>query len=438
MALVASPTESAAGLTARRASGDVQAPVDGRAARDARASVDADVARTLGVGAGGAVKRWVGRIIGLLVVGAIIFGMVVLVRKGTMSPVVRYETAAVARGDISVVVTATGTVQALNTVQVGTEVSGRVAAVHVDFNNPVVVGQVLVEIDPEQLESRVREARAQGAVARAAMQQASAALADARTTLARIEQLRSRQIVSQADLDTARAAVARADAGVASARAQSQVAAAGLSNATTQLGKSVIRSPINGVVLARNVEPGQTVNGQFQTAQLLTLAEDLTHMELRVDIDEADIGRVREGQTATFTVAAYPGRHFASRVVELRNAPHTVQNVVSYEAVLSFDNGERLMRPGMTATVSVVSDRRANVLTVPNAALRFVPPGRDAEEQRKRLGQTRHVWVERTPGNLEPIPLQTGVTDGRVTEVLSGALRPGLELVTDQRAESEP
>lgn len=417
MASVAAPTESAAGMTTPRA------------------SADAEVARTLGVAKGSTITRWIGRIVGVLVLAAIVAGMVALVRKATKPVVTTYETAQVRRGDISVVVTATGSVQAVNTVQVGTEVSGRVAAVHVDFNEAVTAGQVLVEIDPEQLEARVREARAQGAVARAAVQQADAALVDARTTLARVEQLHSRQIASQAELDTARAAIARAEAGVASARAQSQVAAAGLSNATTQLGKSVIRAPISGVVLARNVEPGQTVNGQFQTAQLLTLAEDLTHMELRVDIDEADVGRVREGQLATFTVSAYPGRHFESRVAELRNAPRTVQNVVTYEAVLAFDNGARLLRPGMTATVSVVSDRRADVLTVPNAALRFLPPGPEAEEQRKRLGQMRHVWIERAGGKLEPIPLQTGVTDGRVTEVLSGAVRPGMALVVDTRRE---
>lgn len=422
MPLVDSTTDGA-GMTARGAKAD------------ARKSADADVVRTLGVGKSGTWKRWLGRIIALLVLVAAVAGVVALVRKAMKPRVTTYETAQVRHADISVVVTATGTVQAVNTVQVGTEVSGRVAAVHVTFNEPVTVGQVLVEIDPEQLQGRVREARAQGAVAHAAVQQADAVLADARLTLARVEQLRQREIVSQADLDTARAAIARAQAGLASAHAQAQVAAAGLSNALTQLGKSVIRSTINGVVLSRNVEPGQTVNGQFQTAQLLTLAEDLTRMELRVDIDEADIGRVRERQLATFTVSAYPGRHFDARVDELRNAPRTVQNVVSYEAVLSFDNAARLLRPGMTATVSVISDRRPDVLAVPNAALRFMPMGRDAEEERKRLGQTRHVWVEGPGGTLRPIPVTTGVTDGRLTEVLSGAVRPRMALVTDTKRE---
>ena len=422
MPLVESTTNGA-GMTARGAKAD------------ARQSADADVVRTLGVGKSGAWKRWIGRIVALLVLVAVVAGVVALARKAMKPRVTTYETAQVRRADISVVVTATGTVQAVKTVQVGTEVSGRVAAVRVTFNEPVTVGQVLVEIDPEQLQGRVREARAQGAVAHAAVQQADAALADARITLARVEQLRQREIVSQADLDTARAAIARAQAGLASARAQSQVAAAGLSNALTQLGKSVIRSTINGVVLSRNVEPGQTVNGQFQTAQLLTLAEDLTRMELRVDIDEADVGRVRERQLATFTVSAYPGRHFDARVEQLRNAPRTVQNVVSYEAVLSFNNAGRLLRPGMTATVSVISDRRPDVLAVPNAALRFMPMGRDAEEQRKRLGQTRHVWVEGAGGTLRPIPVTTGVTDGRMTEVLSGAVRPRMALVTDTKRE---
>jgi HlyD family secretion protein len=414
---VASPAESA---------------TETAATRDA---ADADVARTLGVGGRGTVSRWVGRVVALLVVVGFVAGVVVLARKAMKPKRMRYETAVARRGDVTVIVTATGTVQALRTVQVGTEVSGRVAAVHVDFNDVVRAGQVLVEIDPEQLEARVREVRAQGAAARASLQQAEAVLAEARVTLARVAELRAREIVAQAELDTARAAVARAEAGVASARAQQQIAAAALANATTQLGKSVIRAPIDGVVLARNVEPGQTVNGQFQTAQLLTLAEDLTHMELRIDVDEADVGRVREGQTATFTVSAYPGRQFDARVAELRNAPRTVQNVVTYEGVLSIDNRERLLRPGMTATVSVVADERRQALVVPNAALRFLPPGRDAEEQRKRLGQGRHVWVERPAGKLVPIAVETGVTDGRVTEVLRGEVRPGLALVVDARRE---
>ncbi len=430
---VASPGESARGTEASHgaAAAAPHAGPDGTS----DAGADKDVARTLGVGAGGVARRWVGRVIALLVVVGVIAGLAVLIGRATRPKRTRYETARSRRADIAVIVTATGTVQPLHTVQVGTEVSGRVAAVHVDFNDPVRVGQVLVEIDPEQLEARVREVRAQGAGARAAVQQAEAVLAEARVNLERATGLRAREIVAQAELDTARAAVARAEAGVASARAQQQIAAAALANATTQLGKSVLRAPIDGVVLARNVEPGQTVNGQFQTAQLLTLAEDLTRMELRVDVDEADVGRVREAQTATFTVAAYPGRHFDARVAELRNAPRTVQNVVTYEAVLALDNRERLLRPGMTATVSIVSDRRSQALVVPNAALRFLPPGREAEEQRKRLGQGRHVWVERTPGVLSPIALETGVTDGRVTEVLGGAIQPGVALVVDAKRE---
>jgi HlyD family secretion protein len=389
-----------------------------------------EVARTLGLDRRGGARRWAGRVAWLVLTAGVVAAGAWGLRGALRPKPPQWRTEAARRADVEVSVTATATVQAINTVQVGTEVSGRVARVLVDFNDPVRAGQVLAELDPEPFDVRVREARAQVALAQAGIRQAEAALGEARTTLGRVEALHAREVASQADLDQARSAVARATAALDSARAQAQVAAAALAAATTQRAKTVIRAPIDGVVLARAVEPGQTVNGAFQTAQLFTLAEDLTRMELRADVDEADVGRVREGQAASFTVAAYPGRAFASRVVALRNAPRTVQNVVSYEAILAVDNAERLLRPGMTATVTIVADRKSDVLVVPNAALRFSPPGREAETERKRLGGERHVW--RLEGDRPvPVPVEVGVTDGRVTEVRGGEVRAGMPLVVD-------
>ncbi|MBK8170285.1 MAG: efflux RND transporter periplasmic adaptor subunit [Sandaracinaceae bacterium] len=393
---------------------------------------DPDVIRTLGMAKKSGARKWIVRLLILAAAGALIFGAVVYFKKARLASAPTYTYVQARRSDVTVVVTATGTLRAMNTVQVGTEVSGRVQSVNVNFNDRVVRGQVLVELDPEQLRARVNEATANLALARAAVQQAQATLAEANQSAARIERLAAQHIASQADLDTARAALARGNAALASARAQERVAQANVSSAQTQLAKSIIHSPIDGVVLDRTVEPGQTVNGSFQTPVLLTLAEDITRMELHVDVDEADVGRVHEGQAATFTVAAYPGRSFSSRLVELRNAARSVQNVVSYEGVLLVDNQERLLRPGMTATVSIVADRHADVLVVPNAALRFVPTGFDMEEVRKRLGSDRHVWVARN-GQPVAVAVQTGVSDGRVTEVRSGAVTAGMQLIVDVR-----
>lgn len=395
-------------------------------------TADPEVLRTLGEAKSSGMRKWIVRGVIVLVVVAAVFGIVSFVKRARLASAPTYTFVQARRSDVTVVVTATGTLRALNTVQVGTEVSGRVQSVNVNFNDRVTRGQVLVQLDPEQLRSRVNEATANLSLARAAVQQAQATLAEVTQTATRVERLAQGHIASQADLDTAHAALARGQAALASARAQERVAQANVSSAQTQLAKSVIHSPIDGVVLDRTVEPGQTVNGAFQTPVLLTLAEDITRMELHVDVDEADVGRVHEGQAATFTVSAYPGRSFQSRLVELRNAPRSVQNVVSYEGVLLVDNNERLLRPGMTATVSIVADRHPNVLVVPNAALRFVPTGFDMEEVRKRLGSDRHVWIARA-GQPVAVAVQTGVSDGRITEITSGDVNVGTQLIVDVR-----
>ena len=285
-----------------------------------------------------------------------------------------WVTAPVERGELAVTVTATGTLSALDTVEVGSEVSGRVLAVHVDYNDQVRAGQVLATLDPEQAQARADEAAAQVAAAIAAQQRAAASAEEARQNLARARQLAESGLVSPQDLDASEATARRAEADVASARAQATVAQASLTATRSSLQKTQILAPIDGIVLARSIEPGQTVAASFQAPVLFTLARDLREMTLHVDVDEADVGKVREGQPATFTVDAYPGRTFPSAVLSLRNVPKTDQNVVTYEAVLGVTNDDLLLRPGMTGTATIATERRPDALLVPNAALRFTPP----------------------------------------------------------------
>jgi HlyD family secretion protein len=374
-------------------------------------------------------RPWLTWLVVLAVLAAAILGIGRYMSMRARDRMPRYQTAKVERGDIEVIVTATGTLQGLNTVEVGAEVSGRVSTVHVDYNDQVKKGQLLAEIDPEQSRAAVDEATARVSEAQAAIHQARATLLEAEQNAARAVQQLSQGLVSQRDHDAALATRERARASVASAEASAVVARAALKSARSRLDKTQILAPIDGVVLSRLVEPGQTVTAGFQTPILFKLTEDLRRMSLRVYVDEADVGRVREGQAATFTVDAYPDKVFPSKLLSLRNEPRTEQNVVTYEAVLEVDNTELLLRPGMTATATIKSDVRKNVVTIPNAALRFTPP--DVEEDRRRGGTVlRRVWVldgERP----RAIPVQTGVTDGERSELRSGEVTPGQPLLID-------
>jgi HlyD family secretion protein len=260
-------------------------------------------------------------------------------------------------------------------------------------------------------------------------------------------------VPSQQELDTAKAVLARAQADDASARAVVSQTQATLDANRTDLTKAVIRSPINGVVLKRSVEPGQTVAASFQAPVLFTLAEDLTQMELDVDVDEADVGQVQKGQEATFTVASYPNRTFPARITDVHYGSQTVAGVVTYETVLKVDNSDLALRPGMTATAAITVKRVENALLVPNAALRFTPPVQEprastgggllskilprppqpapsAREEAQSGAKQQHVWIVRN-GQLDAISVTTGTTDGVMTEVTAGHVEPGMALVVD-------
>ena len=375
----------------------------------------------------------------------------------------RYDTQAVVRGALTVAVSANGTLQPTKQVAIGSELSGTVAKVHVDINDRVKQGQVLVELDTSRLVDTVAGARAALAAARAAVQQAQATRAEAEATLRRQEEVfrtSGGRVPSATELDTARAASARAAAVEASARANATEAEAALRGNETNLRKSSIRSPIDGVVLARSVEPGQAVAASLQAVTLLTLAEDLTQMKLQVNVDEADVGQVKAAQRASFNVSAYPNRRYPATINRVGFGPTTKDNVVTYLADLSVDNSDLSLRPGMTATASIVTVQRQDTLLVPNAALRFnpdaaaaaalaaasnggngltsrliprMPRGGGPRSAGTDTAQVRQVFVLED-GKPVAVPVTPGASDGRNTEVTSERLREGMPVIVGQRA----
>ena len=338
---------------------------------------------------------------------------------GGAAPV--YLAQPIARGNLSLTVSATGTLQPRDQVDVGAEVSGKIDAIYVDFNDRVKKGEKLARIDTLVFDAALAQSRA-------SLAQAQATLAQTSRTRQRTAALFQGNAASHQDLDTANADFARAAAGVKLARAQVN------SNETT-LSKATIYSPIDGVVLDRKVSAGQTVVAAMTTPVLFTLASDLSQMELDVDIDEADVGLLKSGAAATFTVDAYPARRFAAKLISIHNAPKTVNGVVTYQGVLLVNNREGLLKPGMTATAEIAAQDIRDVLLVPNAALRFVPP--DAVKTAApplpppQPGVSwGRVWV-RQAGAIVPRDVRLGATDGRQTVVLSGDLKSGDGAVTD-------
>lgn len=369
---------------------------------------------------------------------------------GGRSDGIRYVTEPVVRGDLTVIVTATGSVQPTTKVDVSSELSGTVRTVHVDYNSAVIAGQLLAELDTDKLQATVNSSRAKLDAARAKVAEAQATVDERELDLVRKKRLAASSITSVQDLEQSQAARNRAIANMASARADVGVAEAELRLNETNLAKARIRSPISGVVLTRNVDPGQTVASTLQAPVLFSIAEDLKQMELQVDVDEADVGQVRVGQTATFTVDAFPDRKFPATIRDLRYASETIQGVVTYKAVLVVDNAELLLRPGMTATAEIKVAEVQDAVLIPNAALRYVPaPAETQPEQsflrrflpgpprfraaspREETGRERTVWVLR---DGEPVPARVVIraSDGRRTEVEPGSLQPGDATIVDE------
>ena len=330
----------------------------------------------------------------------------------------QYITAEVKRGPLYITVSATGTLAPRDQVDVGSEVSGRIDFLYADYNDHVTKGQKLAKINTDQIQAQLDQARATLAQSRATLQQDQ-------QTISRYAKLRKSNAVSPQEYDVAIGDYGRAKAGVALAQAQ-------VKSFETQLSKATIFSPINGVVLDKKVSVGQTLIAAMSTPVLYTLASDLSQMELDVDIDEADVGAVRAGQHATFTVDAYPNRNFEATLISVHNAPQTTNNVVTYRGVLLVRNKGLLLKPGMTATATIQAAKIADTLTVPNAALRFIAPeeiSKKAPPPPSEANEGR-VWTE-DGRTLKPHDLKLGPTDGRFTQVLSGDLKVGDKVVTD-------
>jgi HlyD family secretion protein len=345
----------------------------------------------------------------------------------------RYKTAQVVSGDLKTVVTAGGTVNTVTTVQVGTQVSGTIKRILVDYNSPVKRGQLLAQIDPTSFEAQVDQAKANLLIAEANVQKAEAALADAERTEKRNRGLFNRGFVPQSDLDAAEVNLTTAKAQLSVTQAQVAQAEAAVKLAETNLTYTDILSPINGIVISKNVDVGQTVAASFQTPTLFSIAQDLTKMQIDTNVDEADIGSVMFGQEVEFTVDAYPDMSFGGRVWQVRNDPITVQNVVTYDVVIKVDNSDLKLKPGMTANVSIITLVKKNVLKIPNAALRFVPQENGSPKTpQKGYG----VWIVET-GIPERIPISIGISDGSFTEVVSGNLKEGQEVIVSSLQKTE-
>lgn len=334
----------------------------------------------------------------------------------------RFRTEAASRGDLVASVTATGTVNPVKTVQVGTYVSGPVQAIDVDFNSPVKNGQRVAKIDPRPFELRVRQSEAALANARAKVDKARSDLEYKTANLARNQKLARQGIIAADAVQVLASGVDQARADVALAEAEAQQSAAQLEEARVNLGYTDIVSPVDGVVVSRAVDVGQTVAASFQTPTLFVIAEDLTKMQVNANVSEADIGVVREGQSATFSVDAFPERMFSGTVSQVRNSPLNVQNVITYDVVIDADNADLALRPGMTANVDIVTGKRDDVLRVPTAALRFRPPAGDRATAAAPSGAA--VW-RLADGRPEPVNVETGLADDSYTEVRTGGLREG-------------
>jgi HlyD family secretion protein len=399
--------------------------------------------------------------IGLIAAGIAVVAVGVSARwyLGSHKPAISFETVAVDRGSIMAKVTATGILSALVTVQVGSQVSGRLSEIMADFNSQVKKGQVIAKIDPQLFQASMDSAQANDAAARGNQTKLEARAEDAQAQLTRAEELARRKVIAPSDLDTARANAKAAAGDVIAAKGAVAQARAALNQARVNLNYTTIVSPITGVVISRSVDVGQTVAASLAAPTLFVIAQDLTKMQVDTSVAEADIGKLRPALPATFTVDAYPSKKFKGVIRQIRNAAQILQNVVTYDAVVDVDNGGLELRPGMTATVTFIYEQKDDVLRVPNAALRFQPtpemraqlgrPGgagggggpisgaQAATPPRRQRGaeggeppDRRTLWVLRDTGPA-PVPVRTGISDGVTTEVEAKQLQPGDKAIVE-------
>lgn len=428
-------------------------------------------------------RPWWRRWLKWIVIAIVVIGLGLLLTRCVFggATATQYSTEEAERGNLTVTVSATGKLAPTNQVQVGSELSGLIETVSVDVNDRVVKGQPLAVLDTSQLDDEITQGRAQLNANQAQVAQAQATVAESQAQLSRLEEvsrLSGGRVPANVEMEQARAAVQRAVAAVRAAQAQVVSARAALSSNETRRYKAVIRSPVNGVVLARQIDAGQTVAASFSTPTLFVIAEDLSAMELQVAIDEADVGSVKQGQIASFTVDAFPGKTFPATITRVdlgsnlsaqassssstaSSTGSTTGQVVSYAAILSVANADQQLRPGMTATAEIITRSKPNVLLVPNAALRFTPAvpgqgqgasgsqggitgalvprgrrrGNDAQKSAtvsRATGQT--VYVLGAENQPRPVQVTIGDTNGTLTEITGGDLKPGMQVITGQLA----
>ena len=360
-----------------------------------------------------------------------------------------YLTTPASKGNVRQVVSSTGTLQAVVTVLVGSQISGTIDKLSADFNTKVKAGQVVVQLNQDKFKAAVDQAKANLLAAQATYLKNKVSVTDALRTLERNRELRKRDVMAQSELDASQTAYDAAVAQLEVSQAQIAQAQAAVNQNMVDFNNTVIRSPVDGIVISRNVDVGQTVAASLSAPTLFSIANDLAKMEVHTSVDEADVGNISEGQQVSFTVDAFPARRFRGKVFQVRNAPTTIQNVVTYDAVVRIDNKELLLKPGMTANVQFLVSEKEDALTVPNMALRFKPPeekneaqellrqeqsraapqvgarrtsrggaGGAAEARRVRLGK---IYVLKD-GKAQPLEVQLGITDGSKTEVVSGKL----------------
>ncbi|MEO8340184.1 MAG: efflux RND transporter periplasmic adaptor subunit [Nitrospirota bacterium] len=382
-------------------------------------------------------------IMSVLAVGLAIGGYVFF--NGERKVPVRYRSAEVERGSVISLVTATGMINPVVSVQVGTQVSGMIKSLHADFNSVVKAGDIVATIDPEPFRARRDQAVGNLEMSKANIARAKIDLAQRKRELDRVKSLMAHEFVSQNDVEIAAMNFQLAEAQVNVAGAQVKQAEAALNAVELDLKYTVIRSPVNGIVVARNVEVGQTIAASFATPNLFLIALDLTKMQVDTNVSESDIGGITEGKEVTFTVDAYPGHQFSGTIRQVRLAPINVQNVVTYNVVVNVENQDLRLKPGMTANVSIVVAQRDAVLKVPNAALRFTPPTSGSADRTKPVGTpikengagagrrgmapSRTIWKQGSSGELEPLHVQMGISDGLMTEILSEELSEGALVV---------
>ncbi len=376
-------------------------------------------------------RRWA------IALGVIAVGTVIGVRWYRRPAAPRYVTAEVTRGPIVRAITTTGAVDPVITVLVGAYVSGTIQSTSCDYNTKVKAGQLCAKIDPRPYQVVVDQDTANLATARSQLQKDRASLTYAKINYERDSRLRQHGVVSQDNVDSDKSVYDQAAAQVKVDEATIEQRQAELHAAQVNLDYTDIVSPVDGTVVSRNITIGQTVAASFQTPTLFLIAQDLTKMQVDTNVSESDVGGARVGQKASFTVEAYPGRTFWGQVAQVREAPITVQNVVTYDVVVSVDNADLALLPGMTANTRIITDERDGVLRVPARALRFSPQGIDSAPRTARSDSASAVWALRDGGRPEKIPVVSGLSDGSYAEIVRGELKPGEQVVVDEAASEE-